>query len=489
MATMALAHAQGTQDSYHCAEDAFAEQQAIAKDETASDDVKFKLQETLLGDALKIKSATTNDPPAYLRTCLDRKHKLMSLNIQRSSPALRDSFRMQALLGQIEDLNGRNEEALRHYRLALAKSPHHYPTLRRAYDAWTKKQMEDFIQADIRQLDAKRLNTFIEQSNDFAKPILAAADAPRELKISVLETRARLLSLFKRESEAMLDYQRVLEVDPNHVKSLRTLAEFERSRNRPAELRKYLEKLAPLVRNDLETQLNLLALEFRDEDAQAMLSTAMAAERAHPNQNDVQAYRGYALSKTGRAPEGEKLIAEVLKREPKNKVARATMAGFRSARAQKLKEDGQPGGALAEYTEALKLNPDDLKLRERMALFLYDFHKAENFQPAEASKKDLDRALDLLDPVLKQDYVNQGTLQVYVASAARCSTPKRGAPVCDRYEKDYGSAPDTDFVLDCAGCYRAAGNIARARALLESSMKLPKYQSGSGRLMQELRKF
>jgi len=482
-----------SKESGRCTEDAIAEQQTLAKDDKADDDLKFNLQEALYTDALKV-SAMLKDPkhsthpPAYLRNCLDRKKKLMALNLDRSSPMLKASFRMLVLLGQIEEFTGRKEQALLRYRAALAREKLHFPTLRRAYDLWTAKQLEDFIQADIRQLDNKKLNEFIEQSNDFAGPILSAPDAPKELKISVLEVRAGLLQQFQREPEAMKDYARVLDVDPNHKRSLRRLAEFERTRNRPAEMRKYLERLAPLDRKDLAVQLNLLALEYRDEDAQALLTSSQAIEKVHPGNAEVRAYRGYALYKMGRGTEGEKLVREALKKDPKNKVARSALSSLHRDRAEKLKEAGQPGGALAEFAEALKLNPDDLKLRERMALFIYDFRKGESFQPADVTMKDLDRALDLLDPIVKQDYVNQGTIQVYVASAARSSSPRRGSPLCERYERDYGSAPDVEFVLDCVSCHRDASKDAKARSLLEASLKMPKYKAGNDRLFDALKK-
>jgi hypothetical protein len=123
-----------------------------------------------------------------------------------------------------------------------------------------------------------------------------------------------------------------------------------------------------------------------------------------------------------------------------------------------------------------------------MALLIYDYRKSENFQPIEASKKDLDHTLDLLDPLLKQPYVSQGTLQVYVAAAARSSKPHRGSAACDRYERDYGSLPDVDFVLDCASSHRDAGKDIKARTLLENALKFPRYKAGSERLFDALKR-
>lgn len=485
----APSHSAATSSLAFC-EVSFLDKERASSTGVHTDDIRMHEMNRIYGEigALQQEMRTNREVPAgFFKNCLARKHESFNNHLRLCTNSAAAKFDFHMIVARYFELQGRTKDALDHFARASEIDPKDYTAPYKAYAKFMelKNAQFDIAEKTPGSITDREINEVFTKGNAWLAKIADNPKAPPELKTEVYEIRARGLEAVGRKAEAMSDWKHMLEVDPNNVGALRKVAQFELARGRRAEARKYLEKLAPLAAGNAALQKELIEVQLEAEDFAAALKTA---ERASSKLEDVElkAYKARALAGLERLDEATPLSKSLMKTYSKNKAVRQTQAFIHVQYGEKWMKEDMPGKALAEFNSALNLDPDNKKLRKRMATLIFEQREAAGMKPGEATRKDLDQTVKLLRPLLNDTFVEQRTVEVFIHASAHSSEAKAGVPGCSRYKDDFGSFPVIALVLECASIYREAGDKESARKILEEALEDSRFKGTTSQIASAL---
>ncbi len=429
----------------------------------------------------------------FLQNCLTKKAELIRLSSKMASDSLRDSYDWLVTMGDIAQGDGNPTDAMKLFERALTKRPGEHDLRRKLAVAWKDRVMTMIRKGEIPKADPKALENLFKQTLDVLRPVLEDADAPPALKAEFHLVKGLILDSMGRYAEAIGAYREAIAFDPKNKLALINVATWAYDRGHWAEARQAYEKLAPLDRPRESIQLRLLELQAREGDWKALLSTADEALKAVPanakGRNDIAAYRGMGLLKTGDAKAAEKTAKEVLKQDAKQGTARRTMALWHMERGESAAKGGSPGLALVEYDQAFKYDPALTELREAMARLIFDIRRDEGLKASDAAvRTDLKRVTELLDPLVAdaKRVIDSKSLLAHSESAIALQLDAAAAKSCLRYDADYGSLPSAELVMGCARALQAQGQGAKGRELLKKAIDGGRFGGAERKLLETL---
>ncbi|MBS1983824.1 MAG: hypothetical protein JST16_06605 [Bdellovibrionales bacterium] len=438
---------------------------------------------------LKKEERTNSEiPGGYIRNCMEKKEQMLLQHVSNCSSSCAAKYEYNFVLGQYFELQGLNKKAYDRYMDAARINPRDYAAPYQAFKVWEKLQSErmDIAAKGEKGLTQKDAEEVLSEITRLLQPIMQSPTAPNALRVEAYRTRAELMFRVGRLGEAMSDWRQVLTLDPKNIYALSSLASFEKQRGRKAEARQYLESLAPLSPDNFKVQQSLIELQLDAEDYTAALRTSEAVSPKFKTNPELSAMRAQALAGEGRVAEATPLAMKAYQENSKSPVIKAALAFIHLINGEKWADDKLFGKALAEYEAALALNPENQRLRKKMATLLFEQRQATNFEPREPTRKDMDRAVQLLEPLMKKDFVEQRIVEIMISAAAKSNRPALGAPSCARYQADFGSMPHVGLVVDCAKDFKAAGEHEKARKILEDALTDPRFKGTTSQIAAEL---
>ncbi len=377
-------------------------------------------------DALR-KNPTGGVSSSYLARCLDLKRRALFLNIENASGAFRTSFDVTIKLAKLHRHFGSPKQSLEMYERALKMREDAHNVRMEYFYLWKEQSQNRITRNSAKALSSSDFKTFLEKFNEILNPIFRDTQAPQDLRVQAYMERASLYAEASQWAHVLKDFEAVLALDPSHAEARQQLILYNCSRRILTECRKHLEKYLAYNPTNLQSTIQLLSLQYEDEDYDAILKTSFRALKQFPQNQDVMAIRGLVLAQYGRETEARQLIDAVLQSSPKNTWALRARARDLYSRANEHQKRGLLSNALKsleEASETMKLaglsnERDGLDIKERMGLMIYDFLRSKNFPNTDAARADAKRVVELLTPIFSNASKKRNTanlVEVYFHS-------------------------------------------------------------------------
>lgn len=357
-------------------------------------------------DSVK-KKPSSGVSTSYLNRCADIKRRALFANLENASGAFRSNFDVIIKLAKYYQYFNNPKQALEMYERALKMREDAHNVRMEYFYLWKEQNQKQIARNSEKSLSSSDFKTFFEKFNELLNPILRDTRAPADLRIQAHMERASLYAEASQWAYVIKDFEAVLALDASNLQAREQLVLYNCSRKIVIECRKHLEKYLVFNPTNLASTVQLLALEYDQEDYDAVLSTSFRALKQFPDNLDILAIRGLILAQYGRGDEAQQLIESVLKKDPKNAWALRARARDLYAKAQDYQKRGLLSNALKNLEDAattmktagLSNERDGLDINEKMALMIYDFLRAKNFAPSPATKTDAKRVAELLSPI------------------------------------------------------------------------------------------
>lgn len=183
---------------------------------------------------------------------------------------------------------------------------------------------------------------------------------PADLRVLTRFNFARTLQSAGRVDEAMTEYRRVLELDPNHAGSHTNLGVLAAERGERSLALRHFQSAAASAPGAARGHVNLgveLMAQQRPEEAIASFRRAVALD---PLDAGARFNLGTALAAAGRSEEAIAHLEEVVRLEPGNALARNNLGIL-------LATSGRAAEAIPHFAAALRLAPDFRDAAENLA--------------------------------------------------------------------------------------------------------------------------
>jgi Flp pilus assembly protein TadD len=164
--------------------------------------------------------------------------------------------------------------------------------------------------------------------------------------------------------EAREFLERALEIDPEFLPSLLSLARLDMAENQSESYPESLEKLLVLAPDTPEVKQLQAIMAFRGGDAAGAAELAGQAFALAPTEYNLLRWVNY-LAPAGQEERANSLLREWLKQHPDSTRARLALGIAMGL-------DGDSGASIAQYREILELNPDDFVALNNLAWELRD---------------------------------------------------------------------------------------------------------------------
>ena len=367
--------------------------------------------EQIYSDLFQIDAVKKNPPggvsASYLNRCSEIKRRALFANLENSSGSFRSSFDIITKLAKFHQHFNNPKQALEMYEHALKMREDAHNVRMEYFYLWKEQNQKQIARNSEKSLSSSDFKTFFEKFNEILNPILRDNQAPEDLRIQAHMERASLYAEASQWAYVIKDFEAVLALDASNLQAREQLVLYNCSRKIIFECRKHLEKYLVYNPTNLASTIQLLALEYDQEDYDAVLGTSFRALKQFPDNLDILAIRGLILAQYGRGDEARQLIDSVLKKDPKNAWALRARARDLYAKSQDYQKRGLLSNALKNLEEAattmkvagLSNERDGLDITEKMALMIYDFLRAKNFSLSPATKTDAKRVAELLSSI------------------------------------------------------------------------------------------
>jgi tetratricopeptide (TPR) repeat protein len=367
-------------------------------------------------DAVR-KNPATGISVSYLNRCLDLKRRAFFLNIENASGSFRTSFDVSIRLAKLHQHFGNPKQALEMYERALKMRENAHNVRMEYFYLWKEQSQSKIARTAPNALASSDFKTFLEKFDELLNPILRDPQAPSDLKVQAYMERASLYAEASQWAHVIRDFDAVLAIDPSHLEARQQLVLYNCSRKIMTECRKHLERYLNHNPTNLQSTIQLLAILYEEEDYSAVLNTSFRALKNFPDNRDILAIRGLILTQFGRADEARRLVAAVLKADPKNPWALRAQARDLYSKANTYQERGLLSNALKNLEDAsetmkkagLSTERDGLDINEKMGLMIYDFLRSRQFPKTAATRTDAHRVAELLTPIFNNSTKKRNT--------------------------------------------------------------------------------
>lgn len=357
-------------------------------------------------DALR-KNPASGVSASYLTRCLEIKRRALFVNLDNASGGFRTSFDVTTKLAKLHRHFGNSKQALEMYERALKQREDAHNVRMEYFYLWKEQNQKRITQGASKALTSSDFKSFFEKFNEILSPIFRDSQAPQDIRVQAYMERAALYAEASQWAHVIKDFEAVLALEPSNVHAREQLVLYNCSRKIAIECRKHLEKYLAFNPTNLPSTIQLLGLQYADEDYDAVLTTSFRALKQFPENPDILAIRGLILAQYGRNDEARALIDTVLKTHPKNPWALRARARDLYAKAQDYQKRGLLSNALKSLEEAsatmktagLSHERDGLEITEKMALMIYDFLRSKNFPKSEMTRADSKHVTELLTTI------------------------------------------------------------------------------------------
>jgi tetratricopeptide (TPR) repeat protein len=431
-------------------------------------------------------------PVGLLRHCLNSKREAFSTNLRYAAPGFRMSPDVQWKLAQMAEIQGNDKQALDFYGQIVQRDPTNAEARMKFFQLWIKAEKARVAATPSKAMNLNDFQTYVDKVVELLNPIIENPTAAQRLRLDALETRAEFYLEYKQVLLALADWKRILELDPSNRNALEYLAAFHLDRKMMREARVYLERLTRVDPSNVRPAITLLRIQFDQEDYSSTLQTSLIAQKNHPDNLDVMGLRARSLYENGRRDEAEDLVNAVLRKEPKNSTALNIKARQAEAEGDKYSSQQLYGNALQNYERAARLLSGEPRTADRvnrkMAFMIFDLRKKDNFNPKEASAKDMDQVLRLLKSPLDGPNPDPSLMKIAIEAADHSSDSRKGLRACDQLANAHFSLLDAEQVIVCARIQKAAGRRLEAESLINRALEASKFETSKTRLLDAKRK-
>jgi len=424
-------------------------------------------------------------PPNMLKRCAENKNEIFTALSQNSNASDQTAKKSEVLIGTYLEFQEDFERSHKHFIRAGEIDPKDPDVKVRAWRnfiAFLKSKKKTASIANNTELK-KDVRIQIEK---LLNPVIQMEASSREQRTGALKDKAESLEEIGENAEAIPVWEELLVFDPRNEKALNRTAIDSIRRNKSGQAIGKIESLIAANPNDINSQIALLKIYQGNKDFNAQV---IAAKKFLPRtQNtDIKIFLVQGLVETGAYKEAAPLVNELLKSHGTDPIVRYAKGRMLGSEGDQKLAAGLPAGAMSLYESALKFSPHDLFLKVKMANILYEFRKSRDFQPEGSTLIEMNRALELVQDVLKQNPIKEvdGTIMVKVAS--RSATPRKAKPACDKLIEDYGSL-GPEALLPCALIYVNAGEKEKSKKLLDSAAYHNKYSAIKNEILELQRK-
>ncbi|MEO5666966.1 MAG: tetratricopeptide repeat protein [Bdellovibrionota bacterium] len=402
------ANAQNGVPQTHCET---ADEELVQVSKRLDDTERRSYFEQIYSDLFQIDAVRKNPPDgvsaSYLARCLSIKRRALMTNLDNASGSFRTSFDVTVKLAKLHRNFGNAKQALEMYERALKMREDAYNVRMEYFYLWKEQNQQRIHSGSAKSLTSSDFKTFFEKFNELLSPILRDTQAPQDIRVQAYMERASLYAEASQWAYVIKDLEAVLALEPSNIQAREQLVLYNCSRKIATECRKHLEQYILQNPSNLASTIQLLALQYEQEDYNSVLTTSSRALKHFPDNVDILAIRGLILSQFGRGEEARAIIDAVLKKSPTNAWALRARARDLYAKAQEFQKRGLLSNALKSLEDALATmktaglsnERDGLDINEKMALIIYDFLRSKNFPKSEATHADARRVAELLTPI------------------------------------------------------------------------------------------
>ncbi len=460
----------------------YLRQQDLRTRETMARDARLGEMEILLMEFQSLKNIGTQHlevPKSFIERCLKEKEKTFLAHTTKADSSAAHTNRFEVLCAKFQEERNDSRAALLHYAAATRFDPKDWESQQRGFRLFKRLELDPLIQKIQNGESPREREELFRKARTQSTLLLQNPQTPKTAKVEIHAFWAQVLSVEGKEAEAMEEWKKLLLLDPKHLGALRKLAQFEFSRNRFSEARSYLEVLVAQKIREQDIYLKLLDIQLNSGAFQEALLSSREALTLFPQSLELKASLAAALFGVERVDEARQLNNEVLAKNPKIPRARSTASQWFEKEGDRWSHEKLFGKALAEYSESLKWDKKNPSLRLKMATLIYNFRRADNFPQDEASRKDMDQVLDLLESEIVKEGVTAAQIEIYISAAPHSTHPSRGTRACDEYKKIFGRMGSWGLLKNCVGAYRKAQRPSEALTLIQKSEKDPRFQGAA----------
>jgi tetratricopeptide (TPR) repeat protein len=418
--------------------------EALERDQKSTESGDFKGQvllgklETLMREMQTLaNSKYESGQKRAIRHCLVVKDQLFQKLMVRNDAGIQDNANFQETVADFYKFHKDHASALERADIALKISPKSLPLLIKTFQFYADSQnvqLKELKGKPIAEPEKQRVLLEISRRADL---IVNHPEASKELMVDALTHQAWIAKTLKNFPQEMTYWEKVLTIDPKNQFALQNRFAYFSSKGLVKET---IETMKRLFKENLATNDNwikFLDLLFNSEQWQELISWKSKVPKtlldAHPA---IQCAIARAHLELGQKDEAQKIMQNIPALKGKAALlAEQNHSRLRELEADALKSEGRLSEALDEYKKALPASPRPLSLKEKISLLIYEYRKGLNFKPIEATKKDLQEVVTLLEKSVYQTELKSSLFAIYLHSLQ--FTGKSLNEACERYKSIY----------------------------------------------------
>jgi tetratricopeptide (TPR) repeat protein len=438
----------------------------------------LQTMEVLVDDLRKLQTELRSPKPrlsrSLMQNCMQSKRGTLNVLLQQAPGSLRDHSRFNFLLGQSFEMTQDFANAYRYYLKAGQADPKDYASRVKAFENYNRLTGQRFRSRDQTLMPPTEVDAFLREVAEITEPLLGSDHTPVAVKTAVLTTRADLVSrLTGNKALAIKLWQRAYETDPKNLVALENLADYFYSRNATAEAKKYLEALIRL-QPGLKPAEKLASIYAKLNDPEGYVAFRKQSSIRVLQSPTLKAMDSWAEARTGSADLAI-AQAQALRNHPEaGEWAREALVTAHERRAEEFLSQGSPGKALGELDAALKIAPQRSAIRRSMARTLYQFAMGPSQKP-ESQRQDLQKAFNLLTPVLKDERPDAESLRLMALVADPLRAGTQGMRACEIFETQIGIS-QPDHMMACLRIAVRAKNTSWAKRRIDKAQANPVFR-------------
>jgi hypothetical protein len=423
--------------------------------------------------------------PKSLRTlCIQTKWNAYLTALENGDDSFKSSFKIRWQTAELEEAFGLEKEALKRYALAASQDPNNSEVQMKYFKIWDSHERKR-LNLNKQVINNDEIRRFVLDSENHLKRINSIRDSSRETKIeatiALCDLYRELSSIFKSSDKLLGCYENLLLLEPNNEHALRTLADYYLAKGLPNQAAGYLSKLQNLGAATSSDRA-VAAKTFIDQrNFIGLLKISEGILEKNSSDKVGLEYKAIALQELGRKIELSAVIQQLRKVNPRSDFLREVDALKVENAGDDFNVRGLPGNALASYQSATKLlgpgSHNLYRIQRKIALIIYENHKADNFSRKDAVAVDMKEVVKLLSPVLKELNPDPEILRTGVKAAYLARNHEVGVGFCEKLFSEFASLNNKPELLNCADIFIAAGQTGKAKSLLDQSRKKSQYSS------------
>ncbi len=442
------------------------------------------------------KAKSQSGLPKSLRiSCTQTKWNAYLTALANGDETFQSNFKIRWQTAELEEAAGLEKEAMKRYAMAAEKEVNNSEVQLKYFKIWDAHERKR-INLGQQQINNDEIRRFVLDSEVKLKRIVGIRDSGREVKIEATSALCDLYRelgvVFSNTDKLINCYESLLSFEPNNERALRTLADYYLKKGLKTQATSYLARLQNLGAASESDQAVTAKTFIEQKNFVALLNFSETILEKKSTDKDALEYKALALQELGKKLELAEVIRQIRKVNPRSEFLQEVDALKIENSGDDFNSRGLPGNALASYQSATKLlgsNSHNLyRIQRKIALIIFENHKADNFSRKEAALVDMKEVVKLLSPILKEKNPDPEILRITVKAAYLAKNYSMGEGFCERLFNDFPMLNNKTELFNCADIFIGAGKNSRAKELLNEARKKPQYSSDEIDLEKQRRK-